>query len=260
MSSPRKSRDPADAAARDPTRPRRHDALRSSGRPRKRCSSPRAISTTRWSSAEARFKGDEPGFIYSRFSNPTVAMFEQRMALLEGAEAARATASGMAAVTAALMGQVQGRRPRRRRARAVRLLPLRRRGPAAALRRRVDAGRRRRSRRNGARRCGPTPRPPFLESPTNPTLEIIDIAAVAEIAHAGGATLVVDNVFATPICQHPLELGADCRRLFRDQAHRRPGPLLGGVILGSEKFIEDHIHNFLRQTGPACRRSTPGCC
>ena len=96
--------------------------------------------------AEARFKGDDPGFIYSRFSNPTVAMFERRMALLEGAEAARATASGMAAVTAVPDGPAQGGRPYRRGQGSVRLLPLCRRGTAAALRRRGDAGRRLRSR------------------------------------------------------------------------------------------------------------------
>ena len=96
--------------------------------------------------AEARFKGDDPGFIYSRFANPTVAMFESRMALLEGAEAARATATGMAAVTAALMSLVRARRPCRRRARAVWIVPLYRRGLAAAVRRRDHAGRRRRPR------------------------------------------------------------------------------------------------------------------
>ena len=97
--------------------------------------------------AEARFKGEDPGFIYARFSNPTVRMFEERMALLEGAEDARATASGMAAVTAALMGQVKAGDHGRGRQGAVRLLPLRRRGPAAALRRGLHAGGRRRPRR-----------------------------------------------------------------------------------------------------------------
>ncbi len=97
--------------------------------------------------------------------------------------------------------------------------------PVAAVRRRVDAGRRHATSAPGKRRSGPTPRLFFLESPTNPTLEVIDIAAVAELAHAAGAQVVVDNVFATPILQKPLELGAACRRLFGDQAHRRPGPL-----------------------------------
>ncbi len=97
--------------------------------------------------AEARFKGDDPGFVYSRFSNPTVSMFERRMALLEGAEAARATASGMAAVTASLDGPAQGGRPHRRRAGVVRFVSLRGRGAAAAFRRRLDPRRRRGPRR-----------------------------------------------------------------------------------------------------------------
>ena len=91
----------------------------------------------------------------------------------------------------------------------------------------------------------------FLESPTNPTLEIIDIAAVAEIAHAAGATLVVDNVFATPLHQHPLKLGADCVVYSATKHIDGQGRVLGGVILASEKFIADNIHNFLRQTGPS---------
>ena len=200
--------------------------------------------------AEARFKGDEPGFIYSRFSNPTVAMFEKRMALLEGAEAARATATGMAAVTAALMGQVKAG-DHVVAAKALfgsclyvveELLP--RFGVASTL---VDGA----DLDAWARRCGPTPRPCFLESPTNPTLEIIDIAAVAEIAHKAGATLVVDNVFASPMLQRPLALGADCVVYSATKHIDGQGRTLGGVILASEKFIATHVHNFLRQTGPS---------
>ena len=159
--------------------------------------------------AEARFKGDEPGFIYSRFANPTVAMFERRMALLEGAEAARATASGMAAVTAALMGQLKAG-DHVVAAKALfgsclyvveELLP--RFGVASTLVDGTDLGAWRAAMR-------PNTKTAFLECPTNPTLDIIDIAAVAEIAHGAGATLVVDNVFATPLLQIPLTLGADC--------------------------------------------------
>jgi O-succinylhomoserine sulfhydrylase len=91
----------------------------------------------------------------------------------------------------------------------------------------------------------------FLESPTNPQLEIIDIAAVAEIAHAGGANLVVDNVFATPLLQSPFELGADCVVYSTTKHIDGQGRCLGGVILGSNDFIQTHVHNFLRQTGPA---------
>ena len=91
----------------------------------------------------------------------------------------------------------------------------------------------------------------FLETPTNPTLEVIDIAAVAEIAHAAGATLVVDNVFSTPLCQSPLELGADCVVYSATKHIDGQGRCLGGVILASEKFIQDNIHTLIRQTGPS---------
>jgi O-succinylhomoserine sulfhydrylase len=91
----------------------------------------------------------------------------------------------------------------------------------------------------------------FLESPTNPTLEIIDIAAVVEIAHGAGATLVVDNVFATPLWQSPLALGADCVVYSATKHIDGQGRCLGGIILASEAFIQKHIHMFLRQTGPS---------
>src|SRR5205807_810489 len=91
----------------------------------------------------------------------------------------------------------------------------------------------------------------FLESPTNPTLEIIDIAAVAKIAHAAGATLVVDNVFATPLFQSPFALGADCVVYSATKHIDGQGRCLGGVVLGSEKFIQDNVHNLIRQTGPS---------
>jgi O-succinylhomoserine sulfhydrylase len=91
----------------------------------------------------------------------------------------------------------------------------------------------------------------FLESPTNPTLDVIDIAAVAEIAHAAGATLVVDNVFATALWQSPLTLGADCVVYSATKHIDGQGRCLGGVILSSEEFIQKHLHMFLRQTGPS---------
>jgi O-succinylhomoserine sulfhydrylase len=96
----------------------------------------------------------------------------------------------------------------------------------------------------------PNTKTAFLESPTNPTLELVDIAAVAEVMHGAGATLVVDNVFATPLLQHPMKLGADCVVYSATKHIDGQGRVLGGVILASEKFIADHIHNFLRQTGP----------
>ena len=201
-------------------------------------------------SAEARFKGEDPGFIYSRFSNPTVAMFEQRMALLEGAEAARATASGMAAVTAAMLGQLKAG-DHVVAAKALfgscryvveELLP--RYGVPSTLVDGTDLAQWRAAVR-------PETKVLFLESPTNPQLEVIDIAAVAAIAHEAGATLVVDNVFATPLLQSPLKLGADCVVYSATKHIDGQGRTLGGCILASEAFIQTHIHNFLRQTGPA---------
>jgi O-succinylhomoserine sulfhydrylase len=199
---------------------------------------------------EARFTGDDPGFLYSRFSNPTVAMFESRMAAFEGAEAARGTASGMAAVTAALVGQLKaGDHVVAAKAlfgscRWVVEDFLPRFGVASTLVDGVDLAQWRKAVRRNTRVF-------FLESPTNPTLEIIDIAAVAEIAHAADATLVVDNVFATPLWQSPLALGADCVVYSATKHIDGQGRCLGGIILGSEKFIQDHIHMLLRQTGPS---------
>ncbi len=200
--------------------------------------------------AEARFKGDEPGFIYSRFANPTVAMFERRMALVEGAEAARATATGMAAVNAALMGQLKaGDHIVASRALfgsclyiVEELLP--RFGVASTLVDGADLSAWRAAMRDNTKTA-------FLESPTNPTLGLVDIAEVAKIAHVHGATLVVDNVFATPLLQKPLQLGADCVVYSATKHIDGQGRTLGGVVIASEAFIQAHIHNFLRQTGPS---------
>ncbi|MDT3377611.1 O-succinylhomoserine sulfhydrylase [Labrys portucalensis] len=200
--------------------------------------------------AEARFKGEDAGFIYSRFSNPTVAMFEQRMAELEGAEAARATASGMAAVTATLIGQLKAG-DHVVAAKALfgscryvieELLP--RFGVTSTL---VDGT----ELAQWQAAVRPETKVFFLESPTNPTLEILDIEAIAKIAKSAGATLVVDNVFATPLLQSPLKLGADCVVYSATKHIDGQGRCLAGVILASEKFINDHIHTYLRQTGPS---------
>ncbi|WP_036280212.1 O-succinylhomoserine sulfhydrylase [Methylocystis sp. ATCC 49242] len=200
--------------------------------------------------AEARFKGDDPGFIYSRFSNPTVAMFEQRMCLLEGAEAARATASGMAAVTASLLAQVKAG-DHVVAARALfgsclyvveDLLP--RLGVASTLVDGADL-----SQWKAAVR--PETKLFFLESPTNPGLDVYDLKAIADIAHNAGAKLVVDNVFATPMLQKPFEFGADVVVYSATKHIDGQGRCLGGVILASQALIEESIHNFLRQTGPA---------
>ena len=200
--------------------------------------------------AEARFKGESPGYQYSRFSNPTVSMFEQRMAALEGAQSARATATGMAAVTVALMGQLKaGDHVVAAKAlfgscRYVVEDFLPRYGIPSTLVDGTDLDQWRKAVR-------PNTKTFFLESPTNPTLEVIDIAAVAKIAHDAGATLVVDNVFATPMYQSPLALGADCVVYSATKHIDGQGRCLGGVVLASEQFILDNIHTLIRQTGPS---------
>jgi len=200
--------------------------------------------------AEARFKDEEPGFIYSRFSNPTVAMFEERMRLLEGAEACRATATGMAAVTSALLcylkagDHIVASRAMFGSCRYVveELCP--RFGISSTL---VD-GRDIEAWRKAIR---PNTKAVFFETPANPTLDIVDIPAVAQLAHDVGALVFVDNVFATPLLQKPLQLGADVVLYSATKHIDGQGRCLGGVVLCSEKFLKDHLHNFLRQTGPS---------
>jgi len=200
--------------------------------------------------AERRFKNEEPGFQYSRFANPTVAMFEERMAAFEGAEAARATATGMAAVTLSLTGQLKaGDHVVAAKAlfgscRYIVEDYLPRFGVASTLVDGTDLD----QWRDAVR---PNTRTFFLETPTNPTLEVIDIEAVAKIAHEAGATVVVDNVFATPIFQSPLALGADCVVYSATKHIDGQGRCLGGIILASEHFIQKHVHVLLRQTGPS---------
>lgn len=201
-------------------------------------------------SAEARFKGEEPGHIYSRFSNPTVEMFQQRAALLEGAEAARATATGMAAVTTAVMSQLRaGDHVVAARAlfggcRFVVETYMPRWGVESTL---VDG----RDPENFARAMKPNTKVVFVETPTNPTLELVDLKAVAEIAHAHNAVLIVDNVFATPIWQKPLELGADLVTYSATKHIDGQGRAMGGLILGSKELVEADVHTIIRQTGPS---------
>jgi O-succinylhomoserine sulfhydrylase len=199
---------------------------------------------------EARFKGDEPGFLYSRFSNPNVSMFERRMIELEGAEAARATATGMAAVTTAVLAplkagdHVVAAKALFGSCRYVVEDLLPRYGITSTLVDGLDLDQWRKAMRPNTKSC-------FLESPTNPTLDVLDISAISEIAHAGGARLIVDNVFATPIWQSPLTLGADVVVYSATKHIDGQGRCLGGMILSSEAFIAEHIHNFMRQTGPS---------
>jgi len=200
--------------------------------------------------AEARFKGDAEGYIYSRYANPTVSMFEERMALLEGAEAALSTASGMAAINAAMMCLLSNE-SRVVASRALfgsslyileDLLP--RFGIDVELVDGIDM----------AQWQSALSKPTtvvLLETPSNPTLEVIDIEAVSELAHAVGALVIVDNVFATPIYQKPLELGADIVVYSATKHVDGQGRCLGGVILGSNDYITDYVAPYLKHTGPS---------
>ena len=200
--------------------------------------------------AEAAFKGEVKRYQYSRYANPTVAMFEERLRLIEGAEACYATATGMAAVFAAIMCQVKaGDRVVASRALfgscdyiIAELLP--RYGIESVLVDGIDMD-------AWERALGRPTACVFIETPSNPTLEIIDIAAVAELAHAAGACFIVDNVFATPLLQRPLELGADVVMYSTTKHIDGQGRTLGGAILGSQRFVDDHLRMFLRHTGPS---------
>ncbi len=198
--------------------------------------------------AEKLFANEIPGHNYSRFANPTVDMFQDRVALLEGAEAARAFASGMAAVTNAVMSLVRaGDHIVASRAlfggcRFVVEDFMPRWGVNSTL---VDG----RDPRNFEAAMQPNTKALFIETPTNPTLELVDIAAVARIAHAHGAKLIVDNVFATALYQKPLELGADLVTYSATKHIDGQGRVLGGVVLGSRELITGDVHTFLRHTG-----------
>ena len=200
--------------------------------------------------AERRFKGDEEGFVYSRYSNPTVDMFEKRMCALEGAEAARGTASGMAAVNASLFSflkagdHVVSARALFGSCRYIVEDLLPRFGVQTTL---IDG--RDLSAWEAAMR--PNTRAVFFETPTNPVLELVDIEAVSKIAHKVGALVVVDNVFATPMLQRPIPLGVDIVVYSATKHIDGQGRCLGGVVLGTKDFIEDKLHTFLKQTGPS---------
>jgi O-succinylhomoserine sulfhydrylase len=198
--------------------------------------------------AEKLFANAIPGHNYSRFANPTVDMFQDRMTLLEGAEAARAFATGMAAVTNAVMSLVRaGDHIIASRAlfggcRYVIEDFMPRWGVASTL---VDG----RDPKNFEAAMRPNTKAVFVETPTNPTLELVDIAAVARITHAHGAKLIVDNVFATALYQKPLTLGADLVTYSATKHIDGQGRVLGGVVLGSSELITGDIHMFLRQAG-----------
>ncbi len=200
--------------------------------------------------AEAAFANVKPRFIYSRFSNPTVQMFEERMALIEGAEAARGTATGMAAVFASLISLVKaGDRVVASDALfgscqfiLTEILP--RFGVETVL---VDGRDLKQWKQALAKKTAAV----FVETPSNPALRIVDLAAVGKLAHAAGAALIVDNVFATPLLQKPLTLGADVVVYSATKHIDGQGRALGGVVLGSRKYIEEKLQPILRHTGPS---------
>ena len=200
--------------------------------------------------AEAAFKGENDSYIYSRYGNPTVKMFEQRLAELEGAEACYATATGMAAVFASLACQLNAG-DRVVSSRAVfgschiivdQILP--RWGIETVF---VDGTR---LDEWEAALAQPT-NAVFLESPSNPMLDLVDIAAVCEMAHAAGASVIVDNVFATPLYQRPFELGADIVVYSATKHIDGQGRCLGGAVLADADFMTEKFMPFYRHTGPS---------
>jgi O-succinylhomoserine sulfhydrylase len=202
--------------------------------------------------AAARFREEEDGYIYARFGNPTVRAFEERMMALEGegAQDARATTTGMAAVTACLMSQLQAgdhivaSRALFGSCRYVAETLMPKFGVACTL---VDG----KDLAAWEQAVRPETKVFFLETPSNPLLEIVDMQGVADIAHAAGARLVVDNVFATPVLQKPFQFGADMVVYSATKHIDGQGRCLGGVVLGSESYIKNELANFIRQTGPS---------
>jgi O-succinylhomoserine sulfhydrylase len=201
-------------------------------------------------SADARFAGREPGFIYARYGNPTVKMFEDRLALLEGAQACRATASGMSAVHMAITGLVRaGDHVVSAKALfgSCRWI-LNTWAPRFGIETTLVDGPDLSAWRAAVR---PNTRLFFIETPANPLLEICDIAGICAIAREIGAKVVVDNVFATPIFQQPLKLGADIVVYSATKHIDGQGRVLGGAILGEAALMEEAYKDIARHTGPA---------
>ena len=200
--------------------------------------------------AAARMSGDEEGYAYSRYGNPTNQMLAERLAALEGAETCRVTGSGMGAISSAMVAPCSaGDRVVAANAlfgscRHICSTILPRYGVETEF---VDGS----DLEAWKKALSKPTRLVLIESPSNPLLEAVDIAAVAELAHAAGAILVVDNVFATPVFQKPLELGADIAVYSATKHMDGQGRVLLGAILGKSEFIEEHIDPWLRHTGPA---------
>ena len=199
--------------------------------------------------AEARFKNEDPGYQYSRFGNPTVSMFEERLRLLEGAEEARACATGMAAVNAALLSylkagdHVVSARAQFGACRYIVETLCPRFGITSTLIDGTDLDAWRKA-------VQPNTRVFYFETPSNPTLDLVDIAGVSAIAKEIGAIVVVDNVFATPLMQRPLEHGADVVVYSTTKHVDGQGRCLGGAVLGSSDYVTKYLQEYLRQTGP----------
>lgn len=200
--------------------------------------------------AEGRFDGTREGFAYSRQSNPTVCMLEERLALLEGAERGRATATGMAAMSSAILCQVRAGDHvlasealfGSNRWLMDELLPRYGVETTVVNGADLDAWR---------AETKPNTKVFFTETPANPTLEVVDIKAVADIAHAAGACLVVDNVFASPVLQRPMELGADVVCYSTTKHIDGQGRCLGGIVLSNAEFDDEHYYAYYRHLGIA---------
>ena len=199
--------------------------------------------------AAARFEGDQEGYTYSRLRNPTCAMFEDRMALVEGAEAARSTSTGMSAMTSAMLAIVKAgdhvvsSKTLFGSCRVFIEDILPKFGVTSTLVNGYD---------NEAWKEAMQPNTSvvFLESPANPTLDIVDIKYVCDVAHENGALVVVDNVFATPLLQKPIEYGADVVMYSSTKHIDGQGRCLGGCILTSNKIMDEIISPYIRHTGP----------
>lgn len=199
--------------------------------------------------AAARFSGDDPGMVYSRYTNPTVSALQERLAALEGAECCVATASGMSAILGCVMALMQAGThivaSRSLFGATVQLLGnmMGRFGIESTFVSATDVG-------EWEKAIRPNTRLLFLETPSNPLTEVADVAAIAEVAHRHGALLVVDNCFCTPALQRPLELGADIVMHSATKYLDGQGRVLGGAVLGKRDVIHDGMVGFLRSCGP----------
>lgn len=198
----------------------------------------------------ARMAGDKPGYIYSRYANPTVRMFEERLAQIEGAEDCRATASGMAAIHTMLVAPIKpGDRilaPRQLFSSCVWILKnvMPKMGVEVTWLDGSDLGQWERATTKPCRFA-------IIETPSNPLLDAVDIRGVADLVHDAGGELIVDNVFASPILQRPLDFGADWVVYSTTKHMDGQGRTLGGAILGKRQAIEDQIQQYYRHTGPS---------